>query len=223
MTIVRKSVQGGFSLIEMVLSISLLAILLPFLMLFVVTIAELWMQGTEGDFFPEHIDGVTQFLEHALERSEAVLPPGDGSGPSLPVEWARPPGFSDLDDPLLMFRQRETPVLLTRDGSPRPNLNAYLYFSDEDGLSLLWYSDHDEEVEDRNDLFRTEISPYVSSMSYAYYDADFDRWEIVEDPEEGDGGVFILPQYLKLTFTYAGESVERNLFLPQRNPDVPTF
>lgn len=219
----RAGKQNGFTLIEMVLTMSLLAILLPFLMLFVVSIGELWIRGTEGDFFPEHVDGVTRFLEQSFERAEAIVSDGAGGEGSLPVEWARPPGFNEINDPLLLFRQSDSPALLTRQGRALPNINAYLFFEPRSGLSLLWYSDHDESVEDRNDLYRTELSPYVSDFAYCYYDADNDRWDIVDDPEEDNERNFLLPQYLRLTFSYEDQTVQRHLLVPQRNPDVPVF
>jgi prepilin-type N-terminal cleavage/methylation domain-containing protein len=218
-----RPLARAFTLLEVLLTAAILGLILPLLLFFVLTLSEIWLEGVQGDFFPQHVDGVSEFLRQALERSEAVVAGGAEGETTLPVEWARPPGFSDLEDPLLMFRQVEAPALFVREGESMPNLYVYLYFDPDDGLSLLWYSSHDEEVEDKRDLWRTPVSPYVTALEYCYYDEDRERWNIVEDPEENDDDAFLLPQFLKLTFEHEGSRYVRNLYLPQRNADVPTF
>ena len=219
----RDTSKRGFTLIEMILVIGLLALILPLILGFVFNLSQIWINGAKGNFFAQHVDGVSLFLETALERSEAVVGDGANGENNLPIEWARPPGFSDFDDPLLMFRQRETPALFVRDGESLPNIFVYIYHEKGEGLSLLWYSSHQDQVEDQEDLFRTPISKYVSNIQYAYYDAENDAWDVVDEPEEGDNDAFILPQYLKLTFAYEDEEYVRNLYLPQRSTDVPLF
>lgn len=219
----RQPFRSAFTLLEVLLTAAILGLVLPMLMFFVLTLSEVWMQGVNGDFFPQHVDGVSEFLRTAFERSEAVVADGEEGETTLPVEWARPPGFDDFDDPLLMFRQVEAPALFVREGESLPNLYVYLYFDADDGLSMLWYSGHQEEVEEQSDLFRTPLSPYVTAVEYCYYDEDTEKWDIVDEPEENDERAFLLPQFLKLTFEYEDQVVVRNLYLPQRNADVPTF
>ena len=215
--------RAAFTLLEVLVTSAILALILPLLMLFVLNLSQIWMNGVNGDFFPQHVDGVSMFLRQALERSEAVVANGSEGETTLPVEWGRPPGFNDFDDPLLMFRQIEAPALFVRDGESLPNLYVYVYFDRDDGLSLLWYSAHDEEVEEKSDLYRTVVSPYVTNVEYCYYDAENDEWETVDEPEENDDDAFLLPQFLKLTFENNGDLYTRNIYLPQRNADVPTF
>ena len=214
--------QAGFTLIEMVMAIGLTALLLPILIGFVFNLSQIWIRGTQGNVFPEHVEGVTRFLETTLERSAAIQPSGEPGEVLLPVEWGRPPGWSELDDPLLMMRQVEAPPFLTQEGEPLPNLYAYLFFDDGEGLSLLWYSAHHEEIEETDDLFRSVLSPYVTEIRYCYFDPEDERWEILDEPMEEDD-TFLLPQFLKLTFALEDQILERNLYLPQRNADVPTF
>lgn len=218
----RPGPAAAFTLLEILLTTAILGLILPMLMFFVLNLSEIWLKGVNGDFFPQHVDGVSLFLRQALERSEMSVGNGLDGESTLPVEWARPPGFNDFDDPLLMFRQIEAPALFVRDGESLPNLYVYLYFDKNDGLSLLWYSSHDEEVEETSDLNRTTVSPFVTGMEYCYYDDENDEWEITVEPKEEDD-VFFLPQFLKLTFAYEGSVHTRNILIPQRNSDVPTF
>lgn len=241
----RGRLRDGFTLIEILLALALVAILFGAMTFMLGNIALLWLSGKKGDFFPQHVDGVSLFLNEALRRSEAIVPPastpssqgGNNGGaeesppattstsPTLPVEWARPPGWIDLDDPLLLFRQRETPALFVREGESLPNVNCYLYFERGEGLSILWYSDLEEDVEEAEDLFRTELSRYVTAVEYCYYDAEDEEWNIEDDPMRSpdDRDAFLLPQYLKLTFEYEGTEIVRNIYLPQRSTDAPLF
>lgn len=247
----RRAVRAGFTLIEMLLALALVGILFGAITFLLGTVTLLWLGSKQQDFFPQHVEGVTLFLNESLRRAESVAGPspasaGDQGGgqtggtpeeapsaaapaeaanQSLPVEWARPPGWNDIRDPLLLFRQKETPALFVREGESLPNINCYLYWEDGEGLSILWYSDLEEEVEDPDDLFRTPISPYVTKVEYCYYDAERDEWEIEESPEtaSNDRDVFLLPQFLKLTFTYEDRTFVRNLYLPQRSLDAPLF
>lgn len=233
--------RRGFTLIEMLLALSLVGILFGAMTYLLGTVSLLWLGSKQQDFFPQHVEGVTLFLNESLRRAEAVSAPTNTGGggnaaedgnlsPSaqnaqgLPVEWARPPGWNDVRDPLLLFRQKETPALFVREGESLPNINCYLHLDDREGLSILWYSDLEEEVEDEGDLYRTLISPYITRIEYCYYDEEQNEWEVQDDPEPGrERNVFLLPQFLKLTFTYEDRTFVRNLYLPQRSPDAPLF
>ena len=133
-----------------------------------------------------------------------------------PVGWARPPGFSDSKDPLLNFKLTTAPPLMVGlDNAPLLGLDAFLYFDDSEGLSLLWYSTLQEDTEDINDLRRTVISPMVTKIQYIYWDERFETWEEEDEPMEADGNdQYLLPRFLKLTFEYKDETQERTLTIP---------
>jgi hypothetical protein len=104
---------------------------------------------------------------------------------------------------------------------------AYLYFEEDEGLSVLWYSLFDaEDIEDTRDLLRTPISTFVTNIDYAYYELEDDEWEIVDEPleDEDDNDAFRLPNFLRLTFTHPeeGERV-RSIFVPHKSLEVPLF
>lgn len=219
----RQASRSAFTLIEMLIVIGLLAVFMTVLSFFLVGLSNIWLDRSQNDFFDQHVDSVAHFLTHAIDAAAAAESTGDGA--ELPVEWARPPGFSDLDDPLLYFKLAETPALFVREGQTLPHINAYLQFDERDGLAILWYSDLEaEETEDSADLFRTPISDWVSKFEYAYYDKEQDEWEIEEDPEEGEDEAFLLPQFIRLTFTHPEEEpLVRSIYLPQRSNRLPLF
>lgn len=133
-----------------------------------------------------------------------------------PIGWAEPPGFAGYRDPLLNFKLKEHPPLLVNtDNAPVQGIDAFFYFEESEGLSLLWYSLLQEEVEDENDLRRTQISPYVTAVRYVYWDERFERWEEEDEPKEGEeNDQFLLPRYLKLTFEREGIVAERTIAIP---------
>lgn len=133
-----------------------------------------------------------------------------------PIDWSKPPGFADYQDPLLHFGLRETPPLLVQtENAPIIGVEAFLHFEDDEGLSLLWYTPLQEDSEDLDDLRRTPISDLVTKVEYVYWDEGFEKWESETEPKEGEGDYsFILPRFLKLTFEYEGVTQERSLTIP---------
>ena len=101
------------------------------------------------------------------------------------------------------------------ENAPLLGIDAFLYFDESEGLSLLWYSILQEETDDINDLRRTAISPLVTDIQYVYWDESFEKWETEDEPKEGDGtDQYSLPRFMKLTFEYEGETQERTFTIP---------
>jgi prepilin-type N-terminal cleavage/methylation domain-containing protein len=216
--------KQGLTLVEMIVTLAILGTFMTLLSFHLVGLSNLWLNRSDGDFFDQHVDGVVLFLNKALEASEYARE-SSATQDSQPVEWARPPGWSEFDDPLLHFRQAEAPALFVRQGQSLPAILAFLHFEERFGLSVLWYSELDDaDIDQVNDLLRTPVSSFVSALEYAYYDFDDDRWEITRDPMEETDGSFVLPDYLRLTFTHPeqGERL-RSVFIPRRSLEVPLF
>lgn len=133
-----------------------------------------------------------------------------------PIRWQRPPGFTNYSEPLLNFSMADdTPILVGLENAPALGINAFLHFEPDEGLSLLWHSMVQEEVEDINDLNRTLISPLVKKVTYIYWDERFEAWNEDEVPREGDGDEqYILPRFIKLFFEYEEVAKERTLTIP---------
>lgn len=211
----------GLTLIEIIVTIAILGGFMTLLSFHLVGLSNIWLQGADDDFFDQHVDGVTLFLNNAFASSE---PPADGDQTG-PVQWARPPAWSEADDPLLHFRHAEAPALFVQEGRPLPAIRAYLHFEERSGLSVIWYSElADEEPESTNDLLNTGLSTFVSKIEYAYYDRERERWELTERPLEEDNDEFILPHFLRLTFNHEAHGErKRSVLIPQQAANVPMF
>lgn len=133
-----------------------------------------------------------------------------------PIQWEKLPGASTFQDPLLAFELNTLPPLLVEtQKTPATKTKLYLYFSKDEGLSLLWSSNLQEELKDQRDLKRTQISPLVKKLRYVYWDDRFEQWEEETEPKEGDGDEeYLLPPYLKLIFEHQGVTSERLITIP---------
>jgi prepilin-type N-terminal cleavage/methylation domain-containing protein len=135
-----------------------------------------------------------------------------------PVAWARPPDYPEYEQPLLSFAYQKPPPLLSAAGDrARSTIQAYLYFKADEGLSLLWYSTLQEEIEDLQDLYHTTISPLVSGIQYRYWDPDFERWEVLDSPKEdetADSEDYLLPQSIILSFSREDDTIARTITIP---------
>jgi hypothetical protein len=160
--------------------------------------------------------------ETSEEEEEETTGGGLVTAAEEPIEWAYPPGFSESQDPLLNFKLTQAPPLLVGlENAPLLNLDIFLHFDKDDGLSLLWYSSLQEDTENINDLRRTVLSPFVTKVQYIYWDDSFEKWEEEDAPLKGDGDEYLLPRFLKLTFEHEGETQERIITIPV--PSISAF
>jgi len=241
----ERRLRRAFTLLEVILAIAITGFVLAAATSFVVSISRIWVDREDRHFFEDHVDGVTEFLRasFATAGTEIALNTEDGASPSVSsgstsdqngglmrasdetVGWGNPPGFAEYQDPVLNFKLTTTPPLLVNLGdAPAIGIDAFLYFGDGEGLSLLWYSLLQEEAEDTDDLRRTEISPLVTAVTYIYWDDRFEKWEEESEPQEGEGNdEFLLPRFVKLTFEYQGETKERTLTIPIPSTSVLLF
>ena len=61
------------------------------------------------------------------------------------------------------------------------------------------------------------LTPFVTALSYDYYDDTFKKWTTETTLRNGTANVPIAPQRLRLTFAYAQDGA-----LPDNGPDSPS-
>lgn len=259
----RPRRASAFTLIEVLLAITITGFVLAAASTMLVSVSNIWSKRQEINFFDDHVDGVTEFIQACFANAGLAVslsstddagnndPSDEGSdlnnggrqvtpfqsndrgnntprtntqrttsGSLLrvsdePVSWAKLPGAAAFQDPLLRFKLKDQPPLLVdTDNAPVTGIEAFIYFNRSEGLSLLWHSLLQEEVEDENDLRRTQISPYVTQLRYIYWDERFERWEEEEEPQEDENDAFLLPRFIKLVFEHEGVTKERTISVP---------
>jgi prepilin-type N-terminal cleavage/methylation domain-containing protein len=208
----------AFTLIELLLALAIMAALLAALFTFVFSMAEVWGRGSEKRLFEQHANAVTRHVDAMLRR--AALPSG-GAGQDEAFLWRELTGLSTGTARLLTFELPEGDRLLRWPGSPLPQARCALAVETGRGLVLHWRStlEPDDEVRPRTVV----VSPFVTRLEYHYYDPASSFWRADALPSRDAEGRWRVPDRLKLTYVYAGTTLERMISLPLAPGGHPTF
>ena len=209
----------GFTLVELLLAISIMAMLLVALFTFVFSMGEIWGHGSEKRLFEQHVNAVTRHLEAMFRR--ATLPIGAGaSAEPFTIREVRT-GSAGTGN-LLGFDLADGDRMLIWNGPPLPEVECSLGIESNRGLMLYWQS--------KLELHRTTeapravlVSPFVTKVEFFYRDDDTGSWRSDVTPQKSPEGHWKVPDTIKLTFSHAGASAERTLTLPARNGAMPLF
>ena len=222
----------GFSLVEVLLALSIGGLVLLAATALLVTISQAWAnRPATRDAFDAHVNGVSHFLSAVLEEASlsSFALPNDQS-----IDLQYPVGFSDAQDPLIHFYLREAPPLFFSPYGSAVRVHAYLNVQDGEGLSILWFSELQElekndegrmEPQDESELMKTLVSPFCQEIFYCYYgdeDArpdDIKEWEIQDSLEESEKGQdnYRIPAFIRLYF--AGKKKTWNALFLLRSKD----
>lgn len=210
--------RAAFTLIELLLSLALVAMLLVALNQFVFSMGELWGQGGDQRLFDRHVRNATRFLEQTLQA--AALPPAAAGTLSIAIQEVRPPAGSVEN--LLTFELPAGSRLLAWPEEPLPDVVCSLGMTQREGLMLYWHSRHEKHYADEPPR-ATVISPLVTALSYDYYNPDFRTWQNQRMPQRGTEGQWLAPTRLRLTFTYDRMTRETVVMLPTTSEGLPLF
>ena len=230
-----KSLRKGFTLVEVLLALSIGSLVLVAATSLLITISQAWAnRPATRDAFLSHVNGVSNFLSIILE--EASFSIASKAGDPL-VDLKRPTGFSSTDDPLVHFFLKEAPPLFFSPHGPAVRIHTFIYPDQDEGLSLFWFSELNEveknkegeiELTEEDDLQRTVISPFFKEMYYCYYGTEDDgiddikEWEISDQLLESDRSEkFRLPTQIKLVFRWDEEDLEKTITIAIEKP-VPS-
>lgn len=209
----------GFTLIELLLALALLTMLVTALLTFVFSMGEIWGRGGDKRLFEQHVNAVTRHVESLLRR--AAWPRG-GTGGNEPfaVDEVRPADTSPAN--LLGFELLDGDRLFIWPEAALPEVRCHLAVQPDLGLVLYWQSLLEQEYAD-NPPRRTLVSPLVTQLAYAYYDANRKIWRTEENLRKSSAGEWLLPDRLVLTFKHETYSASRELTLPWGGRGLPPF
>lgn len=219
----RSSGAAGFTLLEILLSLALVSLMLVALNTFVFSMGELWGRNADVRLFDQHVRAVTRFLQQELRA--AVLPPA-AVARSTPValEEIQPQGGAT--EKMVTFElPAGSRILVWPDPKrPLPEVVCSLQAREREGLILLWHSRLEKNF-DTDPPRETVVTPLVTAMAYDYFDADANRWttETMLKPDPNGGTNSLLPQRLRLTFTYGKMTRESVITLPAAAEGLPLF
>jgi prepilin-type N-terminal cleavage/methylation domain-containing protein len=208
----------GFTLVELLLAISIMAMLLVALFTFVFSMGEIWGHGSEKRLFEQHVNAVTRHLEAMFRRTTLPIGAGAAAEPFTIREIRTGSGTGNL----LGFDLADGDRLLVWNGPPLPEVQCSLGVENNRGLMLYWQSKL--EIDHATEAPRAVlVSPFVTRVDYFYRDEDTGSWRNDVSPQKSSEGHWLVPDSIKLTFVHAGATAERTLTLPARNGALPLF
>jgi prepilin-type N-terminal cleavage/methylation domain-containing protein len=156
--------------------------------------------------------------------------PSQQAGTSTPTTienktiFAWLPEESESREPALEFSLvGDLPIL---EGTPEVNrsVRAQIRLSEEDGLFLIWYYPARENSTDDFEIYQRRLSPWVHTIEYAYYDSEFETWDLEESPvRDSNTREYTLPEYIVLSLKDGNSDAESKLqiLLPSSESEVP--
>ena len=209
--------RRGFSLIEVVLSMALVGLVLVGLNTFIFSMSELWGKNTDVRLFDQHARAVTRFLQREVNR--ASLPPAAAPNSTpVGVQPVTPSGGSQEN--LITYMELTGNRTLSWPGNPLPEVYCSLQVRRDKGLYMLWHSDLENHFNDdppRESL----VSPFVTAISYDYFDTDFNKWTTETTFRNDAAGNPLAPQRLRVTFTYDKMTREALIMIPKIGQGLP--
>lgn len=209
--------RRAFTLVEVVLSMALVALVLVGLNTFIFSMGELWGKGTDIRLFDQHVRAVTRYLQREMNR--ACLPPAAAVN-STPVGVQQVTPQSSPQENLVTFTQLSGGRVLKWPESALPEVVCSLQVRRDQGIFMLWHSDLENHFTDEAPR-ETLISPFVTGLAYDYFDTDFNKWTTEPVLRTDSGGNPLPPQRLKITFTYNGLKREALVAVPGTPAGMP--
>jgi prepilin-type N-terminal cleavage/methylation domain-containing protein len=211
--------KGGFTLLEVLLSLAIVALILVAMNTFVFSMGELWGRRADLRLFDQHVDAVTRFL--AGELRTATYPPAARSY-ATPVTGEPVTPQNGLPGNLITFELPAGSRFLSWPDRPLPEVICSLQAREGEGLFLLWHSRLETRFSD-DPPRETLITPLVTALSYDYYDDSFKRWTTETTLRTDSNSQPVAPQRLRLRFAYRNLARETTVPVPTAPASLPNF
>lgn len=209
---------AGFTLIEILISLAITALLLLGLNAFIFSMGELWGRNSDVRLFNQHVNAVSRFLEE--EFRIATFPPyaRASSQPIAPEQVTAPNGIQDT---FLTFELTDGCRVLNWPDRPLPEVVCSLQVVPNSGLHLIWQSRLETtfQVQPPRDLV---LTPFVTGIAYDYYDTNAHSWTTSPTLNlDTSTGMPLVPADIRLTFTYGKMSRTSIILIPAALQGLP--
>ncbi len=207
-------ISKAFTLVEVVLATAISAVILfgcCAMMFDMVNIIEYFERGWS---LRSHADGVEKFLRSSFMNSSSVQTSEIGetlaNNSAKTIYLAHDPD-SSLGDYYLCFSANYEHPFYVSPFKFSPDKICFLEL-DNDGLWIVWRFVVSEDKNSDPAIYRTQVSPWVTAMSYFYYD-DTSGWQEEEEIRTSAASSSLMPTYIKLVFERGDETIERLISL----------
>jgi prepilin-type N-terminal cleavage/methylation domain-containing protein len=215
----RGGACRGFTLLELLLALALVALTLIAMNTFIFSMGELWGRHADIRLFDQHARAVTRFLDHEL-RTAAFPPSVKSNATPFTIQEIRPQ--NGLMENLLTFELPGGSRLFNWPEEPLPEVVCSLQVRRDQGLVILWHSRLEKNF-DTDPPRETVITPLVTEMTYDYWDAVTSRWTTETMLKQDSQGQPMTPQRLRLKFVYGKLTKESVVTLPTVGQALPPF
>ncbi len=213
--------RRAFTLLEILLAVSLLAALLAALNVFVFSMGDLWGRSNEQRLFGQHVRAVTRHVESLLRRA-ALTPEALNRPARAPLTTQEIRSEGGIAEPLLTFDLPAGDRVLPWPGEPLPEVVCSLAVQEGQGLVLCWHSRL--EIRFKDDPARvTVLSPFGSAIGYDYYLPDFKAWQSQPRMQKDRSGKWARPDRITLRFVHGKMNAETSIVLPVATGALPAF
>lgn len=213
----RDDKARAFTLVEVLLSLALVAGLMTAMSQLVFSLGEVWTKNQAQFVFLRHTRAVTRHVGDLLAASAVAENASASScgGPS--VREVELPGGAEG---LLRFELPAGDRLLAWTGTSLPEADCALGWQMDAGLVLYWKSRLEIDYE-RVPWRKVTISPFVSGFSYDCFDEATKQWLSTDTLRRDAKGNWPSVRRLRLHFSRDGREVEEIILVPPRAQGVP--
>jgi len=211
---------GGFTLVEVLLALVLLATLLTAINQFVFSITEAWTKHHDEFIFVQHTRAVARHLDGLLQTATNSSRASTPSAGAPSVEEMRLPEGGTAD--LLAFDLPEGDRLFVWPDRPLPEVQCALAWRREEGLVLYWKSRLETDFATANPRMAV-VSSFVTGLTYDYYDSETETWTTEEELQKDGDGNWLAPRRLRLHFHRKDRDYEEIITVPQITEGLPAY
>jgi prepilin-type N-terminal cleavage/methylation domain-containing protein len=211
----------GFSLVEILLAVSLLGALLLAMSLFIFSMGEIWGRNSEQRLFDQHVRAVTRHVEELL-RTAALAPSTSGTTASRPIAPQDIRLETGSTDSLLTFELPAGDRVLPWPGDPLPDVVCSLAVEEGKGLLLYWHSKLETRFTD-DPPRALVLTPFGAALGYEYYQTDSKTWLSQTRLQKDSGGNWLVPDRLTLRFVHGKMTAETTVALVAPTDALPSF
>jgi hypothetical protein len=202
--------RAGLTFLELLLAVSISGLIMAASTQLMFSFAHFWMQSEQDPRFSHHVDGVVSLLQFCLDESEEL-----STKTPARFDWKRPP---EGKRPALHFRQKAALPLFVSEIQPPPEVDAWIEFDEDEGLSLLWHVPA-ALTEGKIKLLRTPVSHWVEDVQIGYLDTTKNLWEY-ESCADDKFSARKPPEALRILFNQNGRTQTRYIRMQRQDRHV---